>query len=158
MGTKLFSAGLLVLLLCGSAGAQSWNPQDMVAAHNFYRAQVKVPALRWSSSLATRAQQWANTLIQRRTFAPRRDGVFGENLYEVVNGRATPVEVLKAWVSEKANYRYDSNSCSARCGHYTQVIWRDTREVGCGVARDSRREVWVCNYDPPGNVVGERPY
>lgn len=158
MSSKLCRAGATIFLLCWSARTQAWTPQDMVAAHNSYRAPVKVPALRWSSSLAARAQQWANTLIQRQTFAPRRDGLFGENLYEVVNGRATPAEVLKAWVSEKANYHYDSNSCSARCGHYTQVVWRDTKEVGCGVARDARREVWVCNYDPPGNVVGERPY
>jgi pathogenesis-related protein 1 len=158
MSIKLLSAGLLVLLAPGQATAGSWTPQEMVAAHNLYRTQVGVPSLHWSGSLAARAQQWANTLIQRRTFAPRRDGLFGENLYEVVNGRATPAEVLKAWVSEKANYRYDSNSCSARCGHYTQVIWRDTKEVGCGVARDAQREVWVCNYDPLGNVVGERPY
>jgi uncharacterized protein YkwD len=158
MSIKLLSAGLLVLLAPGQATAGRWTPQEMVAAHNLYRTQVGVPSLHWSGSLAARAQQWANTLIQRRTFAPRRDDLFGENLYEVVNGRATPAEVLKAWVSEKADYRYDSNSCSARCGHYTQVIWRDTKEVGCGVARDAQREVWVCNYDPPGNVVGERPY
>jgi len=44
------------------------------------------------------------------------------------------------------------------CGHYTQIVWRDTKQVGCGVARDNRREIWVCNYDPPGNWVGHRPY
>jgi len=158
MSIKLLSAGLLVLLVRGQVTPGKWTPQEMVAAHNFYRAQVGVPSLHWSSRLAARAQQWADTLIQRRTFAPRRDGVFGENLYEVVDGSVTPAEVVKTWDSEKVNYRYDSNSCSARCGHYTQVIWRDTKEVGCGVARDARREVWVCNYDPPGNVVGERPY
>ena len=29
---------------------------------------------------------------------------------------------------------------------------------GCAVATDRRREVWVCNYDPPRNVAGYRPY
>jgi PadR family transcriptional regulator len=49
-------------------------------------------------------------------------------------------------------------SCRGVCGHYTQIVWSNTREVGCGVARDSNREVWVCNYNPPGNWIGERPY
>jgi hypothetical protein len=38
------------------------------------------------------------------------------------------------------------------------MVWRDTREVGCAVATDTEREVWVCEYYPPGNVAGFRPY
>ncbi len=59
-----------------------------------------------------------------------------------------------------------SNSCAAgkQCGHYTQLVWRDTERVGCGVANCNNVDgfgagnLWVCNYDPPGNYVGERPY
>lgn len=158
MRVILFGFGMAVVLLQGRQAQENWTPQEMVSAHNVYRAQVGVPGLRWSRDLAQRAQQWANTLIERQAFTPRRDGVFGENLYEVVGGGSSPAQVVKAWASERANYHYESNSCSARCGHYTQVVWRDTKEVGCGVARKGEREVWVCNYDPPGNVVGERPY
>ena len=43
-------------------------------------------------------------------------------------------------------------------GHYTQIVWRSTVEVGCAVARSGLHEVWVCRYSPPGNVVGQRPY
>ncbi|MBV9296765.1 MAG: hypothetical protein JO145_14435, partial [Acidobacteriaceae bacterium] len=60
--------------------------------------------------------------------------------------------------SEAKDYQYAANSCFAVCGHYTQVVWRDTREVGCGMVHDARREVWVCDYAPYGNIVGERPY
>jgi hypothetical protein len=38
------------------------------------------------------------------------------------------------------------------------LVWNNTREVGCAVASEPGREVWVCNYDPPGNWIGERPY
>jgi hypothetical protein len=44
------------------------------------------------------------------------------------------------------------------CGHYTQIVWRNTKSVGCAVARGKGVEVWVCNYDPPGNYAGQRPY
>jgi uncharacterized protein YkwD len=158
MRGSLLGFGIALVLLQGQAAQESWTPQEMVAAHNLYRAQVGVPALQWSGALARRSQQWADALIERQAFTPRRDGVFGENLYEVVGGGSSPADVVKAWASERANYHYETNSCSARCGHYTQVVWRDTKEVGCGVARKAQREVWVCNYNPPGNVVGERPY
>src|ERR1700741_2518569 len=42
--------------------------------------------------------------------------------------------------------------------NYTQVVWAKTRAVGCAVAADQSQEVWVCNYAPPGNYVGYRPY
>ncbi|MEM6522020.1 MAG: CAP domain-containing protein, partial [Cyanobacteria bacterium P01_C01_bin.70] len=53
--------------------------------------------------------------------------------------------VVAAWVAEKADYDYASNSCASGkvCGHYTQIVWRETTAVGCGVARnaDATREV-----------------
>jgi hypothetical protein len=75
-----------------------------------------------------------------------------------MGGRALPSDVVGDWASETRDYSYPTNTCAGVCGHYTQLIWSDTREVGCAVARDPAREVWVCNYDPPGNWVGERPY
>jgi hypothetical protein len=65
------------------------------------------------------------------------------------------------WVSEQKNYDAAANKCKAGavCGHFTQVVSKLSSQVGCAVARDGpRREVWVCNYDPPGNFVGERPF
>jgi len=69
-------------------------------------------------------------------------------------------------VSEKANYNYSANSCSATCGHYTQVVWRNSLRLGCGVKNCTTGspfgggawQFWVCNYDPPGNISGQRPY
>ena len=66
--------------------------------------------------------------------------------------------VVSTWRAEAQDYDYASNTCRKVCGHYTQVVWASTKQLGCGVARDSKREVWVCNYDPPGNWVGKRPY
>jgi uncharacterized protein YkwD len=130
----------------------------MLAAHNFYRKQVGSPPLVWSTRLATLAQNWANYLIQTGLYKHPSNLQYGENLFEVVGPRADVRQVVDAWASEQARYDHRTYSCSGRCGHYTQLIWRDTRLVGCGVAQKNRRQVWVCNYDPPGNIVGERPY
>jgi pathogenesis-related protein 1 len=131
---------------------------DMLAAHNSIRLGVEVPPLRWSDRLARYAQQWADHLLDQQRFYHRPHAVYGENLFEINGPRATPSDVIGVWASEAANYSYSANVCRGVCGHYTQLIWSGTREVGCAVARDASHEVWVCNYDPPGNWVGERPY
>jgi pathogenesis-related protein 1 len=158
MRTKSFYAIGLLLCLTYEANAGGSMAKEMISAHNFYRRRVGTPPLRWSDDLATRAQQWATTLIEHGMYAPRHDGRFGENLFEISRGSAKPFQVVSAWASEAANYNHRTNSCNARCGHYTQVVWRSTRWVGCGVAGNAKREVWVCNYAPYGNTIGERPY
>jgi uncharacterized protein YkwD len=134
--------------------------RDMLARHNAVRARVGMPPLAWSARLAARAQDWADTLLARGQFIHRPHSTYGENLFEMTGATASPGQVVDAWAAESRNYDYASNRCSGVCGHYTQIVWRDTREVGCAVARGRGRgrEVWVCNYDPPGNWVGRRPY
>ncbi|KYF73680.1 Fis family transcriptional regulator [Sorangium cellulosum] len=136
-------------------------------AHNRARAAVEPPAdtplpgLTWSREIAEVAQAYAD-----RCVFDHSESRYGENLYRTGRSSVTPEEVVAAWVDEAANYDLASNGCSSTCGHYTQVVWADSLRLGCGVADctgDPRFgggawQIWVCNYDPPGNFVGERPY
>jgi pathogenesis-related protein 1 len=154
---------LLLALLIGavSTGAQAqgqMRAQSMLDAHNAVRARVGVPPLVWSTQLADVARDWANHLIATGGFAHRPDNRYGENLYSIAGGTASPAQVVGYWADEARGYDIGSNTCRGVCGHYTQIVWAKTRAVGCAVATDPRREVWVCNYDPPGNVIGYRPY
>lgn len=152
----------LSLTIGGARGGIAYNTSglaaEMVAAHNALRAKLGIEPLVWSPPLAETAQRWADTLLRTGDFAPRGDGRYGENLYEITGATTNPSDVVNAWASESRDYDAKANTCARRCGHYTQVVWRDTKTVGCGVAGDKRRQVWVCNYDPFGNVAGERPY
>lgn len=147
-----------LFLLTGAAGAS--ETEDMLAAHNAVRAKAGVPPLVWSDRLAESARKWAETLLARNEFAHPANPPYGQNLLKVsgTHPRVSPGEVVSRWAAEARNYDYRSNRCTEVCGHYTQLVWRDTQAVGCGVARDDRTEIWACDYDPPGNVVGERPY
>jgi pathogenesis-related protein 1 len=156
----MWRAFLLLMVLAAHSGAQRHSSvaRDMLASHNAVRARVGVAPLVWSDRLSAVAQDWANTLLARKQFAHRPKSAYGENLYEMDGANATPAEVVSAWAGESRNYDYPSNQCRAVCGHYTQLIWAGTKEVGCAVARGGSREVWVCDYNPPGNWVGKRPY
>ena len=135
-------------------GAKS---NDLLSAQNAVREKVGVPPLVWSSHLAKVAQSWADSLLAHHQFT-HSHGQYGENLFEIRGAAASPSQVIDAWAGESRQYDHASNHCSGVCGHYTQIIWSGTKETGCAVARGGDREVWVCEYDPPGNWVGQRPY
>jgi len=129
------------------------------AAHDEARALVGVAPLSWSNTLGAYAQEWANQLAANDCkLAHRPSSPYGENLFWKTS-TATASEVVAAWTAESANFDAASNSCSADvCGHYTQVVWSATTSLGCGVASCGQQQVWVCNYDPRGNIVGQKPY
>jgi hypothetical protein len=147
--------------------------RDMLAAHNRARAQARpaprpaLKALAWSAEAARKAEAWAARC--RFEHNPERQP-FGENLAAATPGAWKTADVVRSWDAEKADYSLARNACAPgkACGHYTQVVWRDTTHVGCArrlcrgnspFGRDFPTwELWVCNYGPPGNYVGERPY
>jgi pathogenesis-related protein 1 len=134
--------------------------QPMLGAHNQWRKRYHVPALTWSPQLAAYAQEWANRLLKDGKFEHRQNSSYGENLAWASGQTLTPERVVNMWGEEVKDYDYATNRCKPGkvCGHYTQVVWRNTKQVGCGVARGNGTEIWVCNYNPPGNFIGQKPY
>lgn len=135
----------------------------VVAAHNALRAEVGVGPLAWDAALSTYAQNHVKTLIGACALA-HSNGPHGENLASWT-GAAGPANAVALWGSEKSKYAgagaaYTGPADGA--GHYTQVIWRATAKVGCARATCSKNgAAWTivsCNYDPRGNVMGERVY
>jgi uncharacterized protein YkwD len=153
---------LLAVTLSLSAAHGQTVPQlvtrELVAAHNAARVKVGSPPLAWSDRLAETAHRWADYLMAAHAFAPRTGDPHGETLLLIAGGTVAPAEVVRTWLSEERDYNHNTNSCIGVCGHYTQVVWRAAREVGCGMAFDGYRQIWVCEYAPPGNFTGMRPY
>lgn len=145
------------------------DPAMIVAAHNKWRSLVGVPPVVYSESLAASAQKWADWLEVTESCGMRHShGDKGENLFWAsaeTSGAAQAIsstEVVDAWAQERVSYNAETNSCATGmiCGHYTQVVWKNTTHVGCGlnVCNDNNNQVWVCQYSPPGNYVGKKPY
>jgi hypothetical protein len=174
----------------GAAGeSQEPSPGDgetgifvgVTAAHNETREELGLPDLTWSPEIAEFAQEWSDSLADDAcgTISHRDQRQYGENIAIRGSTRAgdvfTPEAAVAGWVAEVACWEFGtirgSEQCdtacvedlnSNGCGHYTQVVWRNTERVGCGYstcqAQGFNFEVWVCNYDPPGNFIGQAPY
>lgn len=134
----------------------------ILSTHNKYRATVGLPPLRWSNALAKSAQQWAYQLAQIGRLQHSRSG---ENLWSGASGRYHLEQMVDSWANEKQYFipykpfPYVSKTGNYRdVGHYTQVVWRNTTEVGCGLASGHGKDFLVCHYNPPGNVMRQKVF
>ncbi|KFK39973.1 hypothetical protein AALP_AA3G313300 [Arabis alpina] len=131
------------------------SPQDYVNAHNQARSAVGVGPIQWDEGVAAYARSYADQLRGDCNLI-HSGGPYGENL---AGGDLTGVSAVNLWVSEKADYNYDSNTCNGVCGHYTQVVWRNSVRLGCAKVRcNNGGTIISCNYDPRGNFNNEKPY
>lgn len=138
-----------------STDSLSDNASKLLSAHNNKRALHKdTPSLTWSTELETYAQNYADQYDCSGTLV-HSGGPYGENLalgYGIEGA-------VDAWYSEIKYYNYNNPGFSEDTGHFTQLVWKSSTEVGCGVK--SCGGIWgdyvVCSYNPAGNVIGEFP-
>jgi hypothetical protein len=154
------------LLMGGTVARADFN-QRLLAAHNSERAAIGVPPLAWNARLAADARVWANELAATGRFehSPDEPGQEpqGENLWAGTPRAFSPEAMVRLWSTEKGDYQpgvFPNNSRSGEVenvGHYTQLIWRASRQVGCASAVGRNEEFLVCRYSEAGNVIGQRP-
>jgi hypothetical protein len=141
--------------------------QRILAAHNHERLGLGLQPLTWNDGLAQSAEQWADYLAATGRFehAPENHGdPQGENLWAGTKGYFTPEAMVDAWAREKRFFRpgiFPNNSTTGRVedvGHYTQMVWRTTNQVGCAEVSSGSEDILVCRYTGAGNYIGDRPF
>ncbi len=153
------------------------EPAELVGItllHNEARAAVQtatpLPSMEWDPALAATAAAWVaqcqNTdgVPQLIDHNPGRSmghpWYVGENIY-ASGGTAIAADAVGLWMSEAGNYNYTANTCNGTCGHYTQIVWRDSVKLGCAVGNCPSipyPNSIVCDYGPGGNIGNQRPY
>ena len=130
--------------------------------HNLQRKEVGVAPLQWLAILAEDALVWAKQLALKGgglQHDPNRKKA-GENIWGGTAGRRSYKEMVGAWIREKKDFVYGPLDYAnlSKVGHYTQMIWQSTTQVGCALASNGKMEYLVCRYLPQGNYTGQKPY
>jgi uncharacterized protein YkwD len=143
---------LMAVFSVSQAGGLSYQT-EVLAVHNNYRALHHAPALVWDEKLANYAENYARHCEFKHSSSP-----YGENL---ATGYPTASAAVKIWYDESARYSYAHPGYSSSTGHFTQVVWKNTKKLGCGyVACNGKNgtpgKFLVCEYSPHGNVLSEK--
>jgi uncharacterized protein YkwD len=122
--------------------------QSVLDAHNAYRARHCVAPLTWSPRIAATAQRWA----ERCALNHDTNSGLGENLAwgTQISGR----DAVSLWYQEITQYN-PRVPAFGPAGHFTQLVWRGSKQLGCGAAMCGGDVYWVCRYSPAGNFEGE---
>jgi len=134
-----------------SANGAGNAAQPGLAKHNELRAQHCVPALQWDAQIAAVAQAWANQCVWQHS----GNRSYGENLAMATSGYQSVGQMVQSWYDEISQYNFGTGQYSDQTGHFTQVVWRGSTKLGCGVASCNGNDLLVCNYAGPGNIQGQ---
>ncbi|EFJ53192.1 hypothetical protein VOLCADRAFT_55219, partial [Volvox carteri f. nagariensis] len=162
-------------------GSNCPDAKTILERHNWYRARHQTPALQWDAEMAAEATAYAHVLARRDCILAHSMGMDGENLvtkrgYPSID--STCILAPTAWYREVMYYNFDAKRLfkdnwyqSQMVGHFTQLVWRSTTLIGCGVAVNYSHPIEfnmrtyigackmvVCRYRWAGNIPSDNVF
>ena len=130
---------------------------EILTDHNYHRKRHQVDILSRNSEIENVAQAYSEHLSSIEKLI-HSDNKYGENLYYCYASNGICVTGTKAsqsWYNEVWQYDFNNPKFTSGTGHFTQLVWKGSKEIGCGAACNSNNKCYVtCNYYPAGNVMG----
>ena len=170
MKAFLFSCLILLVSSLNLRKTAAWDftkfYNDLVSLHNTLRTKHRVGKLTKLQAIATMAQKTATNCAKIKTLQHSQDKYnnqpVGQNLYVKTNAPSAN-DVMQGWYyKEEPNYNYSTGKSKngGVIGHFTQVVWKSTTQIGCAVATGTylayQNSYYVCcNYFPAGNYIGQ---
>ncbi|XP_048578797.1 protein PRY1-like isoform X2 [Nematostella vectensis] len=144
-----------------SQAAGGDDDQIALSVHNKFREVHNAPPMTLNTEMSKAAKNYAEKLARTRTFRHasegERDGA-GENLSFGCSSkkRQTPEEAVTLWYNEVCNPGYTFGGKKERgTGHFTQVVWKTSTELGFGSASAEQGGMkctyYVGRYKEAGN-------
>lgn len=127
--------------------------EQLLQLHNEKRRLHHVPPLTLSDKLNDVAQDYAKKISSMRALVHSGNG-YGENLYRRSSYPPTDIDAsfpMNRWYQEVDNYDFENGDFSSKTGHFTQVVWKGSQQLGVGYVRKGGDVYVVANYYPPGN-------
>ncbi|CAF1064353.1 unnamed protein product [Adineta ricciae] len=132
---------------------------EALQVHNDLRRKHGVEPLRLNNDLCKLAQQWANHLVTTGALVHSKTKYRNEPVGENLRCQSWPVtgkEITETWYNESKKYDYHNRQLyQSETGHFTQVVWKNSQEVGFAQAQGPSMNFAVAMYYPAGNFLGE---
>lgn len=132
---------------------------EMTEYVNQYRKAHQAPNLVWDETIANYSQTWSNYLITNNLFQHSGSQMYGENLAYFKGYGTDTMTLLKLsidlWYKEIAYYNFNKPGFSDETGHFTCLVWKNSKTFGMGISILDDTVVVSFNTSPPGNIVGE---
>ena len=126
--------------------------------HNELRKKNGAQDLTMNEKLNELAQDYAVKLLNYEgpklfPFNIYNDSLLGENIS--ILKKEDPEKVCMKWYNEYKKYDFDLNKFQKDSIHFTQLVWKATKEIGFGFYFNNDNFSSVALYYPCGNVLGE---
>ncbi|XP_044188103.1 Golgi-associated plant pathogenesis-related protein 1-like [Thunnus albacares] len=144
---------ITIYCMKGPRGDDASFKQEFLETHNTYRARHGAQPLTYNSELNAAAQKWADHLLQTNSSEHSKSG---ENIFNMSSSeplKLTGKEAVESWYNEIKDYNWGRPGFSGSTGHFTQVVWKESIELGVGLATDGNNVFVVGQYRPPGNML-----
>ena len=139
------------------------NPENLrlnvLSKHNELRKKHNSPELILNEKLNEMAQEYAKILLEKNNKQNNHINLYnnkicGENIFLSIE--KTPEDMFNKWVKEADYFNFNLHQYQKDSGHFTQMIWKETKEVGFGFEfTEDKKFCGVALYFPCGNVLGE---
>ena len=133
---------------------------EALKLHNEYRKKHHSPPLTLNKELCFIAQNYCKKLIQNNkndieySFGKYKGNDMGENIFIGQEKEVNLEKVINDWYNECNNYDFKKDFQKGT-EHFTQIIWKETKELGIGISNQGDKTYIVANYYPPGNFLGK---
>ncbi|XP_072235500.1 uncharacterized protein [Leuresthes tenuis] len=131
--------------------------KEFLDAVNSYRAKHHAPPLTLNGEMNAAAQKWADRLLEKGSLeqSGTKDGESTYYMYSSDSFVPTGREAVDRWYSGIEDYDFTKPGYQNKTGNFTQLVWRDSKELGVGVACDGTKAFVVGHYRPAGNFTNE---
>lgn len=139
------------------------NPSQISEITNYinsFRIKHLSPNLTYSQDISDFSTKWASNLLDNNKFEHSGNVLYGENL-AMRSGSALKNDIVAGikksvdeWYNEIQYYDFTNGKFDPKTGHFTALVWADTKKYGIAYKFDEikKKYVVVMNMSPPGNV------